>query len=99
MDEITLNQCVGFDWDKGNQSKNEDKHLVTRFECEQVFFNEPLLLYEDIAHSQNENRHYALGKTDSGRALFIAFTIRKKLIRIISSRDMSKKERRIYHES
>ncbi len=97
MKEI-LQQCTGFDWDEGNSDKNWILHQVSRSECEQVYFNEPLVIANDEKHSQNEKHCYLLGQTDSGRLLFIVFTLRDKLIRIISARDMHKKERRNYHE-
>jgi uncharacterized DUF497 family protein len=99
MDEIykkKLSQCLGFNWDKANIDKNWLKHKVSLAECEQVFFNRPLVVDDDIAHSETEPRFYALGRTDSKRTLFIAFTIRKNLIRVISARDMSRKEREVY---
>jgi uncharacterized DUF497 family protein len=96
MDEIIITECTSFDWDEGNRYKSQNKHNVSQWECEQVFFNNPLLLYEDAKHSHMESRSYALGKTDIGRKLFIVFTIRHSLIRVISARDMSKKERTIY---
>lgn len=88
----------GFDWDSWNINKNKEKHNVGFTECEEAFFNSPLVVGEDKEHSRSEERHYLLGKTDSGRLLFIVFTIRKNKIRVISARDMSKKERRAYHE-
>lgn len=99
MNESILKNCIGFEWDKGNCSKNWEKHAVTELECEQAFFNRPFLLHEDIKHSMSEERWYALGQTDANRKLFIAFTIRNKLIRIISARDASKKEKLIYEEA
>lgn len=97
MDDIKiLNQCVGFQWDSGNLQKNWIKHNVTQIECEQVFFNDPLLLFEDYKHSHTEVRYYLLGKTHANRKMFIVFTVRKNSIRIISARDMHKKEREIY---
>ena len=93
---INLSQITGFNWDDGNARKNE-KHGVSMAEAEQVFFNAPLLLLEDSAHSQQEPRVHALGKTDEGRMLHIAFTLRQTglLIRVISARDMHRKERRL----
>ena len=88
--------CIGFDWDKDNLAKNWEKHRVTFWECEEIFFNQPLLMSEDIKHSHQEERYYALGKTDSDRLLFAVFTLRQKHIRIISARDMSRKERMEY---
>ena len=99
MDKIYIenpSQCEGFQWDDGNINKNWLKHKVSPAECEQLFFNRPLIIQDDIEHSEVEKRFYALGKTDSKRTLFIAFTVRNKLIRVISARDMSRKEREIY---
>jgi len=87
---------VGFDWDEGNKQKNWEKHKVDYRECEEVFFNAPLLISEDMKHSSQEKRYHALGRSDAGRALFLVFTIRNNKIRIISARDQSKKERKIY---
>ncbi len=100
MNEICrkiLNQCIGFDWDKGNIDKNWLKHKVSPAECEQTFFNRPLVVQDDVMHSKTEKRFYALGKTNSNRAIFIAFTIRENHIRVISARDMSFKEREAYN--
>src|SRR3990167_8963422 len=91
-----LHKCVGFQWDKGNASKNWIKHRVSPSECEQLFFNLPLIVAEDFDHSQKETRYFALGKTDINRMLFLVFTVRKNLIRIISARDMNKNERQVY---
>ena len=97
---IDLNKITGFNWDEGNARKNE-KHGVSMAEAEQVFFNAPLLMLEDGAHSQQESRLHALGKTDEGRTLHITFTLRQtdSLIRVISARDMHRKERAIYEQS
>jgi uncharacterized DUF497 family protein len=94
-----LGDCIGFDWDRGNLDKNWKLHGVPFWECEQVFFNEPLLVVEDVSHSGVEKRYYALGRTDAGRRLFVVFTIRRNLVRVISARDMSRRERKRYeHE-
>lgn len=93
-----LSNCTGFDWDEGNIEKIWAKHKTSPFECEQVFFNEPLLAQDDIKHSQHENRYYVLGQTDNKRRLFVVFTIRRNLIRVISARDMSIKERQVYNK-
>ncbi len=92
-------QCVGFQWDEANINKNWVGHQVSYFECEEVFFNEPILLFEDDKHSKIEARYYVLGKTNSDRKIFIVFTMRGDKIRVISARDMSKKERKIYDEA
>ncbi len=97
---IDLALITGFDWDKGNARKN-DKHGVTMVEAEQVFFNQPLLLLGDAKHSQSEARFYALGKCNNDRYLQITFTLRARgtLIRVISARDMNRKERSIYEQA
>ena len=91
-----LAECSGFDWDDGNLDKNWQKHGVPFWECEEVFLNRPLTVRSDDEHSQTERRYYALGRTEGGRLLFVAFTIRRKLIRPISTRDMTIRERRAY---
>ena len=98
---IDWRQATGFDWDEGNSRKSENKHDVSQSEAEQVFFNQPLLVLEDSKHSQKENRYHALGITDDERFLHITFTFRASgaLIRIISARDMHRKERKIYEQS
>jgi uncharacterized DUF497 family protein len=98
---IDLTQISAFDWDEGNSRKSSQKHNVIQSEAEQLFFNQPLLLLEDIAHSQKEARYHALGRTDDGRQLHVTFTLRAKgtLIRVISARDMNRKERNIYEQS
>jgi uncharacterized protein len=96
MPRDPLEDCVGFDWDEGNVEKNWDRHRVTREEAEDVFFNEPLVVRSDLRHSAKEKRYYALGKSSVGRPLFLAFTIRRKPIRVISVRDMNRKELEAY---
>jgi uncharacterized DUF497 family protein len=91
-----LESCVGFEWDEGNEGKNWSKHQVSDEECEDIFFNDPLVAGSDVAHSSSEPRYFALGETGAGRGLFVAFTVRKNLIRVISARDMTKKELRRY---
>jgi uncharacterized DUF497 family protein len=91
-----LAECTGFDWDEGNLLKNWERHRVSAVECEQVFFNRPLVTAPDEKHAKGEVRFYALGHTDVGRRLFVAFTLRGKLVRVISAREMNQRERRMY---
>ena len=88
----------GFEWDDGNREKNERKHGVTALECEEVFFNRPVVIARDPWHSQSEERYKALGRTHAKRLLFVALTLRDKKIRVISARPMSRKERLIYEK-
>lgn len=96
-----LNKITGFDWDDGNSRKSQEKHNVSQAEAEQVFFNAPLLLMFDERHDQKEARCHAYGKANDGRKLHITFTLRERdtLIRVISARDMHRKERMIYDKA
>jgi uncharacterized protein len=88
--------CTGFEWDEVNAQKNWDRHRVTPEEAEDVFFNRPIVIRGDVRHSKREKRFYALGPTSGGRRLFVAFTIRRSLIRVISVREMNRKEMEVY---
>ncbi|MDQ3282041.1 MAG: BrnT family toxin [Acidobacteriota bacterium] len=85
----------GFDWDDGNIGKNWS-HRVTDWEAEEVFFNVPIIYAPDEVHSATEQRFFALGQSNRGRWLFVSFTVRHRLVRIISTRDMNARERRVY---
>lgn len=89
----------GFEWDRGNRSKSRFKHGVQPAEAEEAFFHRPLLVQTDHAHSALEERFQLLGRSASGRRLFVAFTVRGKFVRIISARDQSRQERRIYEKT
>jgi uncharacterized DUF497 family protein len=95
-----LSQFEGVDWDEGNSRKSESKHGVSQGESEQVFLNAPLFVFEDDEHSGAEPRFHAMGKTEAGRLLHVTFTVRAggKKIRVISARDMHRKEKAIYAE-
>ncbi len=97
---LDFDRIVGFQWDLGNARKSADKHGVQQAEAEQVFFNEPLLVLEDIDHSRSERRFHALGVTDAGRRLHVTFTLRDQdtRIRVISARGMSRRERGHYEQ-
>jgi uncharacterized DUF497 family protein len=100
MDDIEkLLKCTGFEWDRGNIEKNWIKHNVSPVECEQVFFNGPLIVLDDPDHSAIEKRYAAFGRTDTGRLLAVIFTKRSMLLRVISPRDMNRRERKFYEEN
>lgn len=82
-----ISDPLSFEWDSGNISKNLKKHNVTNQEAEETFFNNPLL-----------TPSLSLGRTNKNRKLFSCFTIRNNKIRIISIRDMNKKEAKIYEK-
>jgi uncharacterized DUF497 family protein len=93
-----LSFAQDFEWDEGNIKKNWERHGVSHIECEEIFFNKPIIVKKDELHSTREDRYFVLGKTDTGRMLFIVFTLRGNKIRIISARDMNRKEKIIYEK-
>ena len=97
---IDFGIITGFDWGKGNERKNLDSHKVAQFEAEELFFNQPLIVTDDPAHSTLEPRWHALGVTDGERFLHVTFTLRQNntKIRVISARGMSRRERQIYEK-
>lgn len=97
MDKLT--GVAGFQWDEGNADKNWIRHRVSQSECEQVFFNQPFLVFRNERHSREEPRYYALGQTDAGRGLFVVFTLPGDLVRVVSARDMSRRERKVYADA
>jgi hypothetical protein len=94
-----LAAAIRFVWDDGNATKNSSKHEVSQAECEQAFFNAPLVLAADPAPSGAEDRFFVLGQTDAGRLLLEVFTLRGTLIRVISARPMSRREREVYADA
>ena len=98
---IDLQQIVGFEWDDGNHRKSADKHAVRQTEAEGVFFNDPLILVEDLRHSDKEQRFNALGKSSQNRLLHVTFTLRQNgtMIRVIAARDMHRRERKFYEQA
>ena len=92
-----LPDIEGFQWDEGNASKNWTRHQVSQTEAEQVFLNRPLVVVG--ASFKNESRQFAFGRTDAGRLLTVVFTVRGSLLRVISVRPMSRRERRGYGQA
>jgi uncharacterized DUF497 family protein len=96
-----LDRITGFEWDDGNSRKSTDKHDVSQAEAESIFFNDPLIVVADLKHSETERRFHALGRTAQDRLLHITFTLRQNgtMIRVISARDMHRKERKVYEQA
>ena len=89
-----FHRVIGFDWDKGNINKNL-KHHVTNQEAEEVFYDVRKKIVKKISE-KNEKRWIIMGSTKTQRMLFVVYTIRKNKIRVISARDLNKKERLLY---
>ena len=99
FDCFDVEQLMGFDWDDGNIYKNEDSHKLNYRFIEEVFFNEPLLIVEDFEHSEDECRCVVYGKDNKNNKIMVVFTIRDNLIRVISAREMTKKEKNFYENN
>ena len=97
--ETEFEEFAGFQWDEGNINKNLVEHQAEDWESEQVFFNEAVLVLDDPKHSLVEKRWAAFGRTDAGRLLVVIFTKRGNLLRVISARDMNRKEMKYYEEN
>lgn len=95
---IILTESYKFDWNKGNRDKNLKKHGVTDIECEEIFFDENKIQLNDVLHSNREERFILLGKTKMSRLLFVVYTLRNSNIRVVSARDVNKKEKKLYEE-
>jgi len=93
---LNVEALTGFEWDDGNVYKNEEKHGLNYKRIEEIFFNEPLIVIGDFSHSIGECRCIAFGKDDEGVKLMVVFTVRGDCIRVISAREMTKKEKAFY---
>ena len=89
----------GFQWDEANSSKNWKRHQVSQTEAEQVFLNRPVVVRAAQVRPGDEARYRALGRTDAGQLLVVVFTLRSSLLRVISARAMSRRERRDYAQA
>ena len=99
FDYFDVEQLTGFDWDEGNIYKNEDSHNLNYKFIEEVFFNEPLIIVEDFEHFNDECRCVVYGKDNKNSKIMVVFTIRDNLIRVISAREMTKKEKKFYENN
>lgn len=96
---IDLTKIIGFEWDKGNIDKSYQKHGITPNEAEEVFLDKNAGIEKDIKHQEAEERYIAIGMTLNEKLLFVVFTVRDSVIRVISARRANKKERRLYEEA
>ena len=96
---LRIKEPIKFVWDKGNIDKNWKIHQVANQECEEIFFDENKKISKDVLHSKKEKRHILLGKTKKDRLLFVIFTLRNKKVRIISARDINRKEVKLYEKT
>ncbi len=96
---IDLSKITGFEWDRGNIDKSYQKHGITPNEAEEVFIDKNVGIERDIKHREIEERYIAIGMSLNEELLFVVFTMRDSMIRVISARKANKKERRLYEKS
>ena len=96
---IDLKKIVGFEWDEWNIGKSYKKHGIRPKETEEIFLDKDVQIETDIKHQEQEERYVAIGKTFEDKILFVVFTLRSNVIRIISGRRANKKERRLYEKN
>ena len=88
-----------FEWDESKAHSNEKKHRVTFEEAASVFSDPHAAIFEDEAHSDEEQREIIIGHSAKKRLLLVSFTERSEAIRIISARRATQRERRDYEEN
>lgn len=88
-----------FEWDSSKAASNLSKHGVSFEEAQTVFANSLAVIFEDEAHSVNEQRDIIIGHSQRNRLLLIAFTERSGKIRVISARLATRPEREDYERN
>ena len=96
---MILPDPLSFQWDKGNVNKNLVKHGVSNQEIEEAFSDEAKVIYNDTFHSELEGRYILLGKTKFERFVYIVFAVRNSMVRVISARDLNRKEYKFYEKA
>ena len=92
-------KSIEFDWDKGNKEKNLIKHGVSNEECEEIFFDPHKRVVAPGTYSGPEERHILIGETKRNRLLMVIFTMRNQKVRVISARDLNRKEKGLYEKT
>ncbi len=87
---------IRYVWDPEKAKSNYRKHRVLFSEARMVFDDPLMLVYEDGEHSFMEQRYLAMGRSVDSRLLLVAYTERADVIRIISAREATRRERRAY---
>jgi len=87
-----------FEWDKDKAQRNRRKHKVSFDEAQTVFTDEYSITIPDVEHSHTEERLIIIGVSNKNRLLVVTYTERGKMIRLISARQATPKERHAYEE-
>ncbi len=86
------------EWDENKAANNLSKHQVSFDEAKTVF-DDPLYIdFYEPDHSEEEDRYLIVGQSTQGRLLIVSYTERGNSVRLISAREVTRKERRVYEE-
>ena len=88
-----------FEWDAGKAARNLAKHGLSFQEAATVLGDPLSVTFSDPDHSRAEDRFITIGHTRRGRLVLVAHADRGRNVRIISAREATARERKIYEES
>lgn len=84
---------MDFEWDPDKAASNFAKHGITFHEAATVFDDPLAMTYHDPDHSQDEDRFITFGQTSTGKSVSVVHVDRDDRTRIISAREMTRRER------
>ncbi len=87
---------MDFAWDPAKATHNLSKHGVSFSEAGTIFDDPLAITYEDPDHSSEEDRFVTYGLSNRNRLLVVSHTPRAGLTRIISARQVTRRERSLY---
>ena len=87
-----------FEWDRNKEAQNRKKHGISFREAATVFDDSLSTTYPDLAHSEAQQRYITIGMTELGKIVVVAHTEERNIVRIISARPATRRERRFYEE-
>ena len=89
---------IKFEWDRSKALSNKQKHGITFEEAQSVFYDDFAIQFFDEQNSDTEDRFLILGHSNRARILLICHCEKESgdLIRIISARKATSKERKFY---
>jgi len=87
-----------FEWDETKADLNIEKHNVSFQEAATVFGDFLSYTFDDPDHSDEELRLLTIGRATTDKLIIVSHTDRDDKIRIISARELTKKEQKFYEE-
>jgi uncharacterized DUF497 family protein len=87
-----------FEWDPAKAAENLRKHGISFEEASSIFFDDLAATGDDPEHALSEQRFVTFGLSSAGRLLVVSHTDRKDRIRLISARQATRAERKLYEE-